>query len=355
MQLRQSYSAAEMYGDNYGYRSGLNPSMVRHLEGKVSAILARGVLHHGDIVLDIGSNDATTLRAFPSGAYDLIGFDPTGHKFAAHYPSHVGLVPDFFSALRFYETTDFRRARVITSFSMFYDLEDPVAFVREIADCLEPDGLWVFEQSYLPAMLETNSFDTICHEHLEFYAFRQIEWILERAGMRALDVELNDVNGGSISVVADRPESGRQPETARLDALRVAEAALALDTEAPYAAFRRRVGEAQVALMAFLHKAARNGRIVKGIGASTKGNVLLQYFGIDASLVTEIGEVNPEKFGAVTPGTAIPLVSEDAVLASNPDYLLVLPWHFRRFFESSPKFRGRRLVFPLPQFEVLDL
>jgi NDP-4-keto-2,6-dideoxyhexose 3-C-methyltransferase len=105
--------------------------------------------------------------------------------------------------------------------------------------------------------------------------------------------------------------------------------------------------------MSFLKEARKAGKSVCGLGASTKGNVLLQYYGIDDTLVREIGEVNEDKFGAFTPGTLIPLVSEDQVLAANPDYLLVLPWHFRAFFESLPAMKGRNLVFPLPEFEVV--
>lgn len=353
VQLRQSYDASEMYGENYGYRSGLNASMVRHLQSKVAVIESLGVLREGDVVVDIGANDSTTLSAYAAGRYRLLGVDPTGEKFRRFYPPQVELLPDFFSAAKVRALLGGRSARVITAFSMFYDLEDPVAFARDVASLLEPDGVLVLEQSYLPAMLRTNSFDTICHEHLEFYALKQVSWILERAGLRVLDASLNEVNGGSISVVAGRATGPQQPATARIDRLLADERALGLDTEAPYEAFRARVDVARQQLMTFLNDARATGKRVAGIGASTKGNVLLQYFGVDRSLLPVIGEVNPDKFGAFTPGTGIPLESEDAVLASNPDYLLVLPWHFRAFFESSEKFRGRALVFPLPEFAVV--
>jgi len=353
VQLRQSYDASEMYGENYGYRSGLNASMVRHLQSKVASIESLGVLRDGDVIVDIGANDSTTLSAYTAGKYRLLGVDPTGEKFRRFYPPHVELLPDFFSAAKLRGLLGGRSARVITAFSMFYDLEDPVAFARDVASLLEPDGVLVLEQSYLPAMLRTNSFDTICHEHLEFYALKQVAWILERAGLRVLDASLNDVNGGSISVVAGLATGPQQPATARIDQLLADERALGLDTEAPYEAFRARVDVARQKLMTFLNDARASGKRVAGIGASTKGNVLLQYFGVDRSLLPVIGEVNPDKFGAFTPGTGIPLESEDAVLASNPDYLLVLPWHFRAFFEKSEKFRGRALVFPLPEFAVV--
>jgi NDP-4-keto-2,6-dideoxyhexose 3-C-methyltransferase len=217
VQLRQSYDLSEMYGMNYGYRSGLNASMVRHLQAKVEKILGLGLLQPGDTVIDIGSNDATTLRSYPADQFDLVGVDPTGVKFASYYPAHIRLIPDFFSAAAMQASLPGQPAKVITSFSMFYDLEDPVAFAREVAATLHDEGIWVFEQSYLPAMLRTNSFDTICHEHLEFYALRQIQWIAGQAGLKVLDVEFNDINGGSFSVTAAKATSAHVPNTALLE------------------------------------------------------------------------------------------------------------------------------------------
>jgi NDP-4-keto-2,6-dideoxyhexose 3-C-methyltransferase len=200
VQLAHSYSLSEMYGENYGYRSGLNASMVRHLHAKVARIQSRIALQSGDLVIDIGSNDSTTLRAYDSAGLTLVGVDPTGIKFKEYYPEHIGLIPDFFSARLVKEQFPGRRARVITSFSMFYDLEAPMDFMRNIYEILADDGIWVFEQSYMPFMLDTNSYDTVCHEHLEFYGLHQIKWMTDRVGLKIVDVEFNDVNGGSFSV-----------------------------------------------------------------------------------------------------------------------------------------------------------
>lgn len=355
VQLRQSYDLGEMYGMNYGYRSGLNASMVRHLQGKVEKILALGLLQPGDRVIDIGSNDATTLRSYPADQYELVGVDPTGVKFASYYPAHIRLIPDFFSAPTLQASLPGKPAKVITSFSMFYDLEDPVAFAREVAASLHDEGIWVFEQSYLPAMLRTNSFDTICHEHLEFYALRQIHWIARKAGLKVLDVEFNDINGGSFSVTAAKATSAHVPNSVLLDQIVADEAALGLDTDQAFADFMVRVESARVALMDFLATQKAQGRTVCGMGASTKGNVLLQYWGIGPDLVRSIAEVNADKFGSYTPGSLIPIQAQQDVLASNPDYLLVLPWHFRGFFLNNPALKGRKLVFPLPVFEVVDV
>ena len=355
VQLRQSYDVSEMYGSNYGYRSGLNASMVRHLESKVARILEMGILRDGDLVIDIGSNDATTLKAYPQGQYELIGVDPTGKKFASYYPAAIRLIPDFFSATLLRSGGIRKPAKVITSFSMFYDLESPMAFMRDIAEVLDADGIWVCEQSYLPTMLDTVSFDTICHEHLEFYGLKQIQWMASRSGLKVLDVEFNDVNGGSFSIVLAKEASRHPANAARIEGVLADEKARGLDGMRPFETFRVEMAKAREALMGFLKQAKASWHRVIGLGASSKGNVLLQHFHIDSSLLACVGEVNPDKFGCFTPGTLIPIVPEKQVLDANPDYLLVLPWHFRRFFEQQPSLAGRTLVFPLPRFEIVKL
>jgi NDP-4-keto-2,6-dideoxyhexose 3-C-methyltransferase len=351
VQLAHSNDLNELYGMNYGYRSGLNSGMVRHLHGKVARILERVSLRDGDLVVDIGANDSTTLQAYPPGRHDLVGIDPTGIKFRQYYPSHIRLIPEFFSGEQFRREFGSRRARIVTSFSMFYDLEDPLQFAQEIVSVLADDGIWVFEQSYLPTMLATNSFDTVCHEHLEYYALRQIVWIAERAGLSILDVELNDVNGGSFSVVAAKRGTSQGAPSEAVTRLLAQEREGGIDRLDTYAAFAKRTEIARDNVREFLLAAKRAGKSVYGLGASTKGNVLLQYAEINTDLVAGIAEVNSDKFGCVAPGTHIPILSEEDVLARRPDYLLVLPWHFRRFFLSSEKLKGRHLVFPLPELE----
>ena len=351
LQLRHSYDPDEMYGENYGYRSGLNRSMVSHLHGKIRAIIGRIELNEGDLVIDIGSNDATSLSAYSSNL-TLVGVDPVGKKFQHYYPPHVTLIPELFSADHIAARFPGKKAKVITSFSMVYDLEDPLGFAREIAGLLASDGIWVFEQSYMPLMLERMAFDTICHEHIEYYGLKQIEWMLERAGLEIVDVEFNDVNGGSFSVVAALEKLDRRKADSVSIALR-REIELRVDALSTYASFRVDIERTCTALKGFLMQAKRDGKRVCGIGASTKGNVLLQYCGLTSSDIEMIGEINPDKFGSLTPGSWIPIEDEAKVLASEPDYLLVLPWHFRNSFVDNPAYAGQQLVFPLPSLEIV--
>ena len=352
LQLEHSYDLGEMYGENYGYRSGLNASMVAHLHAKVKRIMGLVELRDGDLVIDIGSNDSTTLQAYPSTGLSLVGVDPTGVKFHSYYPPQVQLIPDFFSSALVNARFPRQKAKVVTSFSMFYDLEDPLGFMRQVFDVLAEDGVWVFEQSYMPTMLDTNSYDTVCHEHLEFYALRQIKWMADRVGFKIVDVEFNDVNGGSFSITVAK-SLGDTSVLPVVQSILDDERAKGLDTLDPYRAFAGRVAQSRIELMTFLNDARAKGKRVAVLGASTKGNVLLQYCGLTTNDVDCVGEVNAEKFGCFTPGTWLPIVDESDLLPNEPDYLLVLPWHFRKFFVANRKWKTAKLVFPLPNLEVV--
>ena len=355
VQLEQTYNAGAMYGENYGYRSGLNKSMVQHLHRKVEKIKACGILEDGDTIIDIGSNDSTTLKAYGSDKYRLVGIDPSGEKFRSYYPPEIQLIPDFFSESTIKTALKGQKAKVITSFSMFYDLEDPVAFADEIEKSLQDDGVWVLEQSYLPSMLATNSFDTICHEHLEYYAYKQIDWICKKVGLKILDVEFNLVNGGSFSLVVAKERSKRQPNYSQIEKVKVDELNAGISEIQEYQDFDHRIKNCRNQLIDFVQSESSTGKTIYGLGASTKGNVVLQYCSIKSTIIKAVGEVNSEKYGSFTPGTLIPIIPEKEVLDLEPDYLLVLPWHFREFFLNSEKFKGRNLVFPLPRIEVVRI
>ena len=355
LQLAHVYEASEMYGENYGYRSGLNASMVRHLTQKIGKLEQFAELKAGDTVLDIGSNDATSLKAYQTASLKRIGIDPTGAKFRQYYPDDIKLVPDFFNAKNF-DGVSKERAKIITSIAMFYDLEDPIAFARDIAHCLAPDGVWHFEQSYMPSMLRLTSYDTICHEHVEYYSLQVVEKILAAADMKVLDVQMNAVNGGSFAVTAGHKNTTRKANRPVIDWLLSQEERMGLATPRPYREFEERVFRHREDLRRLLRALRDDGKRIIGYGASTKGNVVLQYCGIGPDLVEAIAEVNPDKFGHVTPGSHIPIVSEADALKMKPDYYLVLPWHFKdNILQREQKYLadGGKMIFPFPEIEIV--
>ena len=356
LQLAHTGDLSQLYGENYGYRSSLNASMVKHLRSIVATIRNRIQLAPGDLVLDIGSNDSTLLQGYTDAGIDLIGIDPTGKKFKEYYPAHIKLVPDFFTTANFKKAFPTRKAKVITSISMFYDLEEPMAFMRDIHECLDDNGIWVLEQSYMPTMLEMNSYDTICHEHLEYYGLKQIQWMAERIGFKILDVELNGINGGSFQITVAKKASRHAVATERVSALLRKEEELKLHTLAPFQAFKERTFQHRDELKAMISKIRASGKKVFGLGASTKGNVILQFCGFTPEDVPYVAEVNTDKFGAFTPGTLLPIISEEDAKGLHPDFFLVLPWHFRDTFLSREKAfmqNGGKLIFPLPSIQAI--
>lgn len=353
VQLHHTYNLSTMYGERYGYRSSLNASMVRHLQQTVKSILEYNVLlEPDDLVIDIGSNDGTTLNSYPETA-TLLGVDPTAKYFKKYYKKHIHILDDFFSASKVRELFPQKKAKIITSFSMFYDLEDPQAFTNEVASLLDEEGIWVLEQSYLPLMLQNNSFDTVCHEHLEYYSLSQILWMFEKAHLKVIDVQFNTVNGGSFCVYATKKESRHAANTSVIDKILEQEKEMGLATLKPFKEFSHRVEQLKKQLLDKLKVINQSGKTVYGLGASTKGNVLLQYYDLDSSHIKAIGEVNSDKFGKVTPGSLIPIEDEQVILESKPDYLLVLPWHFKEFFQNNARFEHTKLIFPLPCVEEI--
>lgn len=357
VQLKHSFENTKMYGENYGYRSGLNQSMVRHLSEITQEIKQQIKLCENDLVIDIGSNDGTLLKSYGIDNLDYVGMDPTGTKFKKFYPEYITLIPDFFSAGNIINIRGKRKAKVITSIAMFYDLEDPVKFANEVAQVLSEDGIWVMEQSYLPSMLQTNSYDTICHEHLEFYCLSQIEWIVKAAGMKVINVSLNDSNGGSFRVTIAKQGTDYK-ESKSVEFLRQYESNQEMNTLQTYVRFNQSIVNHRKDILNFLAKVHADGKRVYGYGASTKGNVFLQYCGITPRDIVAIAEVNEDKFGHVTPGTCIPIVSEKEAKSENPDYFIVLPWHFKKNILEKEKdyiLKNKcKFVFPLPELEVID-
>ncbi len=354
LQMEHSTPGEILYAA-YWYRSGTNQTMRTHL-ASIAREGAELAGRPGARVLDIGCNDGTLLAAYPLD-YVKFGVDPSD---VAQAVTGATVVKDIFPSAKLTAAVGAERFDVITSIAMFYDLEQPVACARAVGDLLAPEGVWIFEMSYMPTMLAKDSYDTICHEHLEYYSLAVLERIARDAGLRVFRIAFNDINGGSIRCYATHASSQKHgtPEDARLlGDVRQSEFDLALDTDAPYRAFQQRVDKQRDELTALIRKLAGEGKRIHLYGASTKGNTILQFCGIDHTLIECAADRNPDKHGARTLGTDIPIVSEEESRARRPDYYLVLPWHFRAEFverERATLAAGCKMIFPLPKVEIVE-
>lgn len=356
VQLAHDFSAPMLYGANYGYRSGLNAGMVAHLRDVAERAKALRNVSTGDVVVDIGGNDGTLLGNFPA-AVTRINIDPTLCKFAAHNAPGIIQVPEFFSREALMRASNNKAATLIFSISMFYDLPKPVEFAQQVAACLAPEGLWVIEVASLALQVVNNAFDVFCHEHTEYYSLETLLGTMHRAGLRPVELAFNETNGGSMRVTFCHVNAAWPGGLDLAEEFALERAGAKLTEKATWSAFAERITQICAFSKVTLQELKARGRSVAGIGASTKGNVLLQAAGIGPDLLPCIGEVNAEKFGKVTPGTGIPIASEAEVLAAKPDVLFILPWHFRNGmiarFEEYLKAGGLLfLPLPVPQWVV---
>ncbi|MEI7466642.1 MAG: class I SAM-dependent methyltransferase [Chloroflexota bacterium] len=363
LQLRHTVDPNEMYR-NYWYKSGTNQTMrlaLADIANKAETLIH---LKEGDAVLDIGCNDGTLLSSYRTGSVIKVGIDPS--NVAAQAQKLVDkLVVDFFTAENYQREMGEKRVKIVTSIAMFYDLEDPNRFVSDVKRVLDRDGLWIIQMSYLPLMLKTNEFGNICHEHLEYYSLQSLEYLLNLHGFEIVDVELNDINGGSLrAYIRNRgcaatgfgDETYRTLAADRVQAMRESEIKLGLADKQVYAEFAMRVERIRQDTVQFVRNAVANGKKVYVYGASTKGNTVLQYFGLNHTLITAAAERNPDKWGRVTVGTNIPIVSEAEARVAKPDYFLVLPWHFLEEFmarEHDYLYAGGRFIVPFPYFTLI--
>lgn len=352
IQLLHNTSQDELYMNNYGYRSGLNASMVKHLGELIKEIENRIVLNDGDVVLEIGGNDSTSAKAYSNMNLKRYVIDPTGTQFKQYYPDYITLIPDYFTKT-VYDQHIKEKAKVITTICMLYDLPDLESFVQDVKDCLADDGVWVSEQSYAITMFENNSFDTIVAEHLEYYCLKQIQYICDKVGLEIIDVSLNNCNGGSFRLTIAHP--GKYPVLSSVSKLRQQEDALDISNLQPIYDFITRVEKLKEELVSFLKAEKAKGKTIYLLSCSTKGNCLLNYYGLDPTIITAGAEINPNKFGSFTPGSRIPIISDVQMREEKPDYLLCLAWHFKASFllrEEEYIKNGGQMIFPLPTFEI---
>lgn len=354
LQMKHTVPPEVLYSA-YWYRSGTNNTMRWHLQGiadEAAALWGKPQAR----VLDIGCNDGTLLSFYPS-EFQKFGVDPS--DVAQEITGDVAVVQDIFPSEELIKRLQGQQCDIITSIAMFYDLESPIEFSKEIKNILSPDGIWIFEMSYMPTMLNMNSYDTICHEHLEYYSLAVIEYILKQAGMKIFNVSQNNINGGSLRCYATRIENFKYRKDEFIDnikAMHQKEFDMELDTDKPYKNFQDRINLHKEELTSLLKKLKKEGKKIHIYGASTKGNTILQWCGIDNRIIDYAAERNPDKYGAYTLGTDIPIISEAESRAMNPDYYLVLPWHFKEEFierEQETLNKGIGLIFPMPNIEII--
>ena len=356
VQLRHSFDPNVLFGASYGYRSSLNESMRRHLgdiAGKVRRFLT---LSAGDVVVDIGSNDGTLLNFFSGEDLFLLGVDPTACKFRRYYHKDIQVIPELFTGALVKKCLGERKAKVVTGIAVFYDIDAPLDFLRDVREILSDDGICVLEQSYLPLVLENIAYDTICHEHAAYYRLKQVQWLAERTGLKIIHCEENQTNGGSFCVVLAKNESGYCEDRILVDGFLKREERMSLDTLAPYAEFWGNISKHRKALRLALADLRAGNKQVFGYGASTKGNVLLQFCGLTSEDIPYVADINEDKWGRFCPGTRIPIISEKEAMDMGPDVYLVLPWHFRDNFLSrvEPVLKsGGGYLFPLPEIDMV--
>lgn len=355
LQLENSFNHEEMYGDNYGYMSSLNKSMSSHLKNKALNLKKKMNLKNSDIVIDIGSNDGTFLSYFDR-KFNLIGVDPTIKKFKYKYRKDIKTVANFFSYNEVKKYLTKQKAKLITSIACFYDLPNPTKFVEDIYQSLDDNGVWHFEQSYMPSMIKNMSYDTICHEHLEYYSLKSVKYILDKVGFKINNIELNSINGGSFALTVSKKKSSYQIDNKIINWLLYKEELFKFNDFKTIKDFSINAQKQKILLKNLINNLLDMDKKVLGYGASTKGNVILQYCKIDNSMIPYIGEVNSFKYNKFTPGTNIKIISEKKLRSLKPDYLLVLPWHFRDFIiNKEKKFLndGGHFIFPLPDIEII--
>lgn len=353
VQLRETAERDLMYR-SYFYRSGTNPMMREALQNIVSEVKSKVELKPGDAVLDIGCNDGTMLSYYPDFT-ERIGIDPAENIDRSALDQSIKVAADYFSKNKALELSGGKQFKVITSIAMFYDLDDPNAFVADAKAALAPGGVWCVQLSYLPTSLATLNFYDVCHEHLEYYTLRVLESLMARHGLKIFDASLNEVNGGSLRIFVAN-ENDARPVSATLQGFYKKEDALNLFSTEPYQEFGKKVAELKKITLDYIAEKKNNGGSVIGLGASTKGNVLLQFFGIDKQMVPHLSERNPEKVGLRTLGTDIELISEEKARELQPSAMLVLIWFFKDELLKREKdylAKGGSLMFPMPYPHVV--
>lgn len=364
--LEKSAPADVMWG-KYWYRSSISSTMKAQLKDVVDSILSVIKLNDGDVFIDVAGNDGYMLSQVPQNLI-RVNIDPADDSFRLEAEKNCDLViQDYFSA-DVYKKSRYGKvkAKVISVISMFYDLDEPDKFLDDINEIMDDDGLLVLQLSYTPLMLAQLEFTNICHEHRRYYSLFNIKKLLEKHDFKIMDVSINNTNAGSfrlqvIKKSADITKFASQTHrdvcNFRIEGLLMYEKTLKLDSADTWKDFHQRILELKEKTVSFIKSEKEKGKAIYGYGASTKGNTLLQFFGLDSSLITAIAERSPAKYGTKTIGTNIPIISEQQMRDARPDYLLILPFHFLNEFierESDLLESGTKMIVPCPKFEIIS-
>lgn len=355
LQLKNSAPLNEMYGASYGYYSSISPTMVSHLKEIVDHLVKFVNPDPGDIVLDIGCNDGTLLNLIEDKGMIRVGIDPSSKKFISNFQKDIKVMFDFFSEETVRKIIGNNKCRIITSIAMFYDIENPVDFMRQIRSLLAPNGIWALELSYLPLMLKNLTYDQICHEHVSYFGLQQIKWMTDRTRLKILDVHFNNVNGGSFFIIVGRDDGSLISNDEKIN--EILDSEKPLHNIEPLMRFKNRILSHRDEVCNYLNLAKEADKKIFGYGASTKGNIVLNYCNIGPEYLNAICDSNPEKHGLVTPGTRIPIISKEEMRQANPDYLFVLIWHFRHEVlkdEYAYIKDGGKMIFDLPRLHICD-
>lgn len=365
--LTEMAPSGDMWGQ-YWYRSGTNQSMYFELLNIVNEIRDRVKINVGDVWLDIACNDGTLLSHLKDSGYKTVGIDPCNEEFYRESSKYGTVIQDYFSYRAYLRAESEKKAKVITTIAMFYDLDDPNPFLEDINKVLADDGVWVIQLSYTPLMIQQLAFDNICHEHVYYYSLMSLEKLFKQHNLKIVDANLNDTNGGSIRVYIQKesaPENSfgtsplRDVCKFRIQALLEYEKSnFDISKIEVWEKFAKDIEKLKKETVNFIRSEKAKGRVICGYGASTKGNTLLQWFGLDHNDIDAIAERSPYKYGLRTVGTNIPIMSEKDVRAMKPDYMLVLPWHFIKEFKEREKDYlkgGGKFIVPCPKFEIVGL
>lgn len=363
VQARHAAPAEILYKGTYWYRSGVTQTMRDALRDVTRAVEERVPLENGDLVLDIGSNDGTLLRSYQNRKLTTVGVEPAKNLVEEGRKGISYLINDLWaydSLLSVFGPSGRPEFKAITAIGMFYDMEDPNPFVRDVALALAPDGLFVAQLMCVKQTLAKRDVGNFAHEHLEFYTLRSLEALFGAYGLVIDDLQENDVNGGSYRLFVRHrsrvPATTITPETYRVQSAMLAEHEAGLYTDDPYHRFFADTNRNRGMLQQFITQEKLAGKRFWVYGASTKGNVILQHAGLDATVIDGAADRDPNKWGKFTVGTGIPITSEEQFRAAQPDYAIVMPYAFLPEFltrESEWRSRGGKFVVPIPEFKIV--